>query len=354
VNIIAIGITGGDLKMNSKERIIATLECKEPDRIPVFEWVVSKKVIKAVTGSEDPVELVEELDLDAINFRADYMREYVNGTTYIDEWGCKKSISPDGLDTVIEHPVKDIADHARYKFPDPHAEHRFTSLERAMKRVGDNKAVILTVRDVLSDIRDLLGYENALIAMITQKDMYSELLDRVIQYNLELADIACQKHGVYVIATSDDYATANGLIFSPELFRSFLGPKFRELIDGFKRMGYYYIKHTDGNIMSIIDYIVDSGIDCLDPIDPLAGMDIGGIKKRYGTKICIKGNIDNTSTLTSGTLQQVEEEVKTRIQQAGPGGGYILSSSNTIHSGVKPENFIHMVKSANKYGKYPL
>ena len=78
------------------------------------------------------------------------------------------------------------------------------------------------------------------------------------------------------------------------------------------------------------------------------------IKKEYGQRICIKGNVDCTKTLVYGTGQEVEEEVKACIEQAAPGGGYILSSSNMIHSGVKPENYVSMIKALRKYGKYPI
>jgi len=340
--------------MNSKERVIAALERKQPDRIPVFEWIIAKNVIQEIIGSDDLLSLVETLDLDGINYRADYKKKFINEKIYFDEWGSKKQLSPDGLDTIIEHPLQDLSKHKRFHFPDPYASGRFESIEKAVERFGNSRAIVLTVRDVFSDIRDLIGFENTLVALLKQQDLYSELLDRLIEYNLTLAEIANKKYGIEIIATSDDYATAQSLIFSPELFKDFLGPAYRKLVREFKRIGFHYIKHTDGNIMDIIEYLVESGIDCLDPIDPNAGMNIADVKKKYGKKICIKGNIDNTSTLSNGTKEQVEKEVRMRISQAGQGGGYILSSSNTIHSGVKPENFIHMVETVKKYGKYPL
>ena len=73
-----------------------------------------------------------------------------------------------------------------------------------------------------------------------------------------------------ILVTTDDIADNNGLIFGPKIFFELFGPKFKEVINGFKKIGYYCIKHTDGNIMQIMDFLVDSGIDCIDPIDPTA------------------------------------------------------------------------------------
>ena len=100
--------------------------------------------------------------------------------------------------------------------------------------------------------------------------------------------------------------------------------------------------------------IVCSGIDCLDPIDPTAGMDIGRMKQQYGGRIALKGNVDCAQTLTFGTEQQVVEETKAVIRKAADGGGLILSSSNSIHSSVKPGNYLAMWNALRMYGRYPI
>jgi uroporphyrinogen decarboxylase len=100
--------------------------------------------------------------------------------------------------------------------------------------------------------------------------------------------------------------------------------------------------------------IVDSGIDCLDPIDPVAGMDIAAVKAKYGDRIALKGNVDCAHTLTFGSVKEVIEETKDVIRKAGGGGGLILSSSNTVHSSAKPENYLAMLHALRMYGRYPL
>jgi uroporphyrinogen decarboxylase len=101
-----------------------------------------------------------------------------------------------------------------------------------------------------------------------------------------------------------------------------------------------------------MDYLVESGIDCIDPIDPTAGMKLDRIKKQFGGRVCIKGNVDCTGTLVNGSALEVENAVRDCLKKAGGGGGYVLSSSNSIHSGVDPENFRVMVESAHRIGRY--
>jgi uroporphyrinogen decarboxylase len=92
----------------------------------------------------------------------------------------------------------------------------------------------------------------------------------------------------------------------------------------------------------------------LDPIDPVAGLDIGRIKEQCGDRIALKGNVDCAQTLTFGSVEDVVRETKEVIRKAGPGGGLILSSSNSIHSSVQPGNYLAMWNAIRMYGTYPL
>jgi uroporphyrinogen decarboxylase len=103
-----------------------------------------------------------------------------------------------------------------------------------------------------------------------------------------------------------------------------------------------------------MDLLLDTGIDGLHPIDPLAGMDLREVKEKHGKDLCVMGNINCAATLSWKSVEEVRQEVKEAIKKAGYGGGYICMSSNSIHSGVNPENYVEMVKAIREYGKYPL
>jgi uroporphyrinogen decarboxylase len=340
--------------MNSRDRVLRALERKEPDRVPIIEWDVDQRVRRQIAGNEDLLDTVEKLDLDGVAVRPDYRQQYFAKDSYIDEWGCKKRVTNQYLDTIIENPIVDIHDCPRYAFPDPYAAHRFDSLQRAVSRLGRQRAVIFSCRDVFSDLRDLLGYEAALMYLATEPVLLGRFLSRCIEYNLTLARLAHEKFGLDIILTTDDIADNRGLIFGPRLYHEFFAPRFAEVIKGFKDIGYYCIKHCDGLITDILEHFLSCGIDCIDPIDPLAGMDIKSVKDRYGARVCIKGNIDCTGVLVHGSWREVEEAVRYCIRNVAQGGGYILSSSNTIHSGVNPDNFLHMIKVARQVGIYPI
>jgi uroporphyrinogen decarboxylase len=338
--------------VNGRERVLCALTLRIPDVVPVFEWSIDKKVANGLCGGTDVLDVVDFLDLDGVVVRPDYTRHRVSGNEYIDEWGARRRETGEHISLTVNPPLADIGDYREYVFPDPDASRRFESLERAVSRFGSRKAVILNIRDVFSDIRDLVGYENALIALMTQREKYDGLLRRCIEHNLTLAQTARVRYGIEVVVTTDDIADNRGLLFNPTIFFDFIGPRFREVVNGFKALGLLHIKHCDGDVTAIMDYLVESGIDCIDPIDPTAGMRLDRIKKQYGGRVCIKGNVDCTGTLVNGSAREVENEVQDCIEKAGGGGGYILSSSNSIHSGVNPENFRVMVESAHRIGRY--
>jgi len=100
--------------------------------------------------------------------------------------------------------------------------------------------------------------------------------------------------------------------------------------------------------------MVDSGISGLDPIDPQGGMDLAEVKAEFGGRIALKGNVDCAQVLTFGTPDEVVEETRRALRQGAPGGGYILSSSNSIHSAVKPENYRTMLDTLARCGRYPI
>jgi uroporphyrinogen decarboxylase len=338
--------------MTGHERIIAALERRQPDAVPTFEWFIDRKVTKALVGTEDTLEAVEALDIDGVNIRADYAKRFTSATDYVDEWGTTRRITGEALAAAVDYPVPDITRQKEFRLPPPDAPGRFASLEKALKRFEGRRAVILNLRDGFSDMREILGYENCLISMMIEESHFGDLLDRVVDYNLELARIARERYRMPVVAMTDDIANENGLLFSPEVYFRLIAPRFRRIVQGYKSLGYLTIKHSDGDINAVVDWWLDSGVDCLDPVDPAAGLDLADFKRRFGARACLKGNVNCTGPLADGPEADVESEVRQCIAKGGPGGGFILSSSNTIHSGVRPSNYAVMLKALREHGRY--
>ncbi|MFQ6066579.1 MAG: uroporphyrinogen decarboxylase family protein, partial [bacterium] len=197
------------------------------------------------------------------------------------------------------------------------------------------------------------GMDKLFMNYVLKPAWVKQLSEMISQYKCKVLENAA-KVGADALLTGDDYAGRKGSFMSPLHFRQFVQPYLKRAVRIAKQSNLPFIKHTDGNLKEILEMIVDTGIDALDPIEPMAGMDIGEIKQKYGDRICIVGNVDCTEVLPHGTREDVEEAVKETIAKASGGGGHILASSNSIHPAVKAENYKNMIDTVRKYGVYPL
>jgi len=161
--------------------------------------------------------------------------------------------------------------------------------------------------------------------------------------------------GVDGILAPNDWVYRNGPMMSPTHFNEYMAPYLKELVDLTHKNNKMYIKHLDGRTYSLLDTLVNEvGIDAYHAIEPTAGMDILKVKKMYGGKITVIGNIDCGEILCNWTPGKINEEVKRIINETSPGCGHIFSSSNSIHNGVPVENFLSYINAVKKFGHYPI
>jgi uroporphyrinogen decarboxylase len=197
------------------------------------------------------------------------------------------------------------------------------------------------------------GMDHLFMDYIENPGLAHDLAEMVADYKIRLMRRAIEL-GADAIVAGDDYAGREAPVMSPAHFREFILPYMARSVDAAHDAGVPYIKHTDGNIWSLMDMMVDAGIDAIDPLEPIAGMDIGEVKSQYGDRVTLIGNVDCTELLPNGTTADVEDAVKETLAKAAPGGGYIMASSNSIHPAVKPENYRSMMATARRWGTYPL
>ncbi len=340
--------------MTGEQRILRVLQRGEPDRVPHFEWSIDRRVRAAlVPGCRTLSDFAVAMDLDAVLADPDFVRKPVGPGRWRSEWGYTLQESQEEHGVEVESPLSTIEDFERYTPPDPHAPGRYATIEKTVSEFGGKKAVIVHLNDVFSIPRYLMGYENLLMAIAAEPGLVSALVDMSVEVNLAMAKEVAAR-GVKIVYTGDDFAGDTGPLMSPAHFRALFSPRLCRVMRGFKELGLLVIKHTDGMIWPLIEMIVDSGIDCLDPIDPVAGMDLGEVKARYGSRVALKGNVDCSHLLTLGTPKQVVEATLAALRAGAPGGGFILSSSNSIHSTVKPQNYAAMLRTLRERGRYPL
>lgn len=164
---------------------------------------------------------------------------------------------------------------------------------------------------------------------------------------------ALQKHGGldgFVLAS--DYCDNRGPFLSPALFAEFIAPYLARLTRAYRDMGFYVIKHTDGNIMPILDQLLQSNPHALHSLDPQAGVDIAEVKRRCGHQLCLIGGV-NCALLDSGTEGELRESARYALQHGMAGGGYVFSSSNCIHAGAKLERYEAMLDVWRQHGNSP-
>ncbi len=160
------------------------------------------------------------------------------------------------------------------------------------------------------------------------------------------------KHGgLDGFALCADYCFNSGPFLSPSLFSEFVAPYLARVIKARRELGFYVIKHTDGNIMPILDQLVQANPHALHSLDPQGGVDIAEVKRRYGERVCLIGNV-NCALLDTGTDEEVVASARYALRHGMPGGGYIFSTSNCIYTGMRLSRYELMLDVWRREGNY--
>ena len=171
-------------------------------------------------------------------------------------------------------------------------------------------------------------------------------MQQAIDHNKRLVD-----RGIDVIVMGSDYCLNTGPFLSPSIFREFVKPYLHRSIAELKAYGAYVIKHTDGNIMPILDQLIECAPHAIHSLDPQAGVDLAEAKRMCQGKVALCGNV-KCALLQSGTAEEVFEDARRALREGMPGGGYVFCSSNTIFGEIPPENYLAMLEARSLYGRY--
>ncbi len=334
--------------MTARDCIIAALQRRIPDRLPVMELAIDQKVVSGL-GYSDYFDMVEGLDLNAV-----FANEVVNAwgvTEWIDRkrgifrdiWGTIRQKTEESVPMPIDFPLKDKARLHDFQPPEPQDDPILTVIPELIRHYQGKRMIAMLGRAVFNASWYLRGMEDYLMDLCLHPELVDKIGRIVVEYNKELHRLAI-KAGVELIVLGDDYAYKTGPLMSPAQFRAFIYPGLKEVVQNIKSHGAFCIKHTDGNIWSIIDLIVETGVDGIGPLEPAAAMDLAQVKRQYGDRVCVVGNID-VDLLCRGTSAEVADETRRLIRDVTP-GGHILSSGNSITSPVIPNNFRVMVETA--------
>ena len=345
--------------LTGAQRVFKTLQIQEPDRVPFIE-APNRNIREEVLGRDATAyDAIEHFDLDAVTmddrgtpaWRGESLD--ATGTYFKNQWGTINRVTSESLPHPVEGAVKSEKDLDTWRPPDPDDPRRYEFLRNLVNRYKGRRAIIASFSDPFNISSEVRGAANYYMDFVRNPTLVDRLSELIRNYYLKYIT-NCIEVGADIIHMTGDYAATKWPLISREHFVKHVIPILKSEVDHARSLGAYATKHTDGNIMPIIDLIIDTGIQGLHPIDPVAGMDLGEVKQKYGDRICLMGNVNCAYTLTWGTLEEVREEVKRCIKQAAAGGGYICMSSNSIHSAIKPENYVEMVNAVHEYGEYPI
>lgn len=225
------------------------------------------------------------------------------------------------------------------QLPDPNSERLYEPLKECIRKYRKDYTFIVQTRFGIANTYLSMGMDRFSIALYKDPKFVFAMMNKFIDWT---KDVVChiQDLDVDVLVFSDDLASKSGPLFSPKMIRELFIPRIKKIT---KKVELPWIYHSDGDYLPILDDLLTLGMDGIANLEPGA-MALAELKRDYGERVCLMGNIDLHYTLTRGTMEETEREVKERIREAGPNGGYILASSNGLTLYCKKENVIAMNK----------
>ena len=376
--------------MTSRERVLAALEHQEPDKVPIDCGGIHTSLhdhahrnLKKFLGLDGPEAAVQEicqqivypdkriLDLFEVDVLGVYPKPQSNWKLeidpvkdeWIDEWGTVWVRPKDGyFYDIHKHAMTNfnVDDLKEYKFPDPGNRGRIAGLREEIMKLREctDKAIIFfnAAWGLWESLWLLRGFEQAYIDIASNRMFVELFFKKMLWWSKAFWEIVLSEVGdlVDVVQIGDDLGTQRGPAFNPELYRSLLKPFHKDLVDFIKtktKAKVYF--HSCGSVYWAIQDFIDCGIDILNPVQVGAyNMDSQLLKKEYGEHICFWGGGCDNHVLLQGKTKDVEREVKRRIADFKPGGGFIFAPIHNVQANTPPENIHTMYSTAVKYRNY--
>jgi uroporphyrinogen decarboxylase len=351
--------------MTSKERMHTALAHEEPDRVPMDFWMTPeiRDRLTAETGHKDAWEMKVALGHDCLTAFVGLVASFYlsDDARYVDPWGITwaRMSYADGKGSYTEmvgHPLAgDDSLLASYRAPDPDEPRQYEETAMLIRRFGRTHSI---VGGVLCSAFEgpwyLRGMDQFLQDMLINKDYAHALTDLVADFHLK-AGLNLVRMGCDILLAGDDVGTQDRMLISPELFREYIKPRYGRMYAAYKKANpdLKIAAHICGFVEPVIDDLVEVGLDILNPVQPLS-MDPARLKKRYGKRLSFWGAVDDQMVMPFGSPAEVEAEVRLRLRQLAPGGGYILCPSHNVQPTTPMENIHAYYRAAERYRDYPL
>ncbi|MCX7803735.1 MAG: hypothetical protein N3A38_00965 [Planctomycetota bacterium] len=378
--------------MTPRERVLCALNHEEPDRVPIFFGTSSSTTmlapayenLKAYLGIRRPLRLFSktfqyaQLDEEVMDrFGCDGrplsprpgpaspLRREISATAFVDDWGVTWEKKPGSLYyEMTGHPLREatVEDLDRFPWPDMTHPARVEGLAWEARHLREHTpfaVVALGYMQIVEWGQLLRGMDQWLMDLAGDPEFAHALLRKVTDLMLDWARTYLAAVGPYIdlITFSDDLGTQTGPMLSPDIYRRIIKPCHAELFAAIReRTRAKIFFHSCGDVYPLIPDLIDVGVDVLNPVQVSANRmaDTARLKREFGKHLTFCGGIDTHRVLPRGTTGEVRAEVRRRIRDLAPGGGYIAAAVHCIQPDVPPENVVAMFDEIRRVGTYPI
>jgi uroporphyrinogen decarboxylase len=348
------------------QRLIATLRGEPVDRVPVLENLVDDSHVEKLLGRPagntlayggDPAKGASE-----IVSRPMFARDFVelnrltgqDGLLMEALWTPLKRVNAAGQTVqIVDRSIKTREAWARVVLPDDRDIEDKIQYIREYKAAaqGTKQGVILLGGCIFQTLYEfVVGLSETMMMCVEERDFIEEMLEASTQYFERLFTRAVAE-GIDILYFADDFAWKQGLFLPPKMFKDMWLKYARRIVAPAVSAGIPIIFHSDGKIDDAVEWLIDIGVNCINPLDPY-GIDYRDYMKRYGDRLALWGNIDVEWPLAHGTPEDVEKDVIAHAEILMPGGRWVAGSSHSVTNFVPHENYVAMLNAFHKHGRY--
>lgn len=332
--------------MTNKDRVLASLAHRQPDKTPYCVSFTQKawRKMAAYAGGEGFAKAIDNCFLTIGTSPRDAWRETAPDI-WEDEFGVQWNRSVDKDIGVVCNCLVTPENADEYRFPDPADPSRYEPFPALIAEHPERFVMADIGFSLFERAWTLAGMETILMGMAANPEFVHRLLDRILDHNLQIIEHACA-FPIDAFRFGDDWGQQTGLIMGPQLWREFIKPRIQRMYRRVKDKGKRVVIHSCGKVDAIFPDLIEIGLDVFNPFQPEV-MDVFEMKKRFGDRLSFYGGISTQKTLPFGTVRQVKEEVRRLLEQVGKNGGYIAAPAHDIPGDAKPENVAAMLEVLN-------
>jgi len=355
--------------MTPRERTLAALNRREPDRVPMSFSLCPLQMerFRKETGASSPAEYfgfgIRGVGIGRTKLKTNFSKcaaEYPEGAR-VDEWGIGWIRTPSSYHFEhIIYPLREattVDEIGDYPFPDVDADYRYEGVAARVRQLQEKGfAVSASAMAVGGTVfwppYKLRGMEQLLVDFMINPDIADALLDEVTDRITVMARKLAEA-SVDILSLADDLGTQLAPIISLEVFRRYIKSRLARVIEAAKQVkpDILIFFHSDGHIQEFIPDLIEIGVDILNPVQPEC-MDPAEIKLKYGDRLALWGTVGTQTTLPFGDAKEVKRVVKERIETVGKGGGFLIAPTHVVEPEVPWENILAFVEAVEEYGYY--